>query len=292
MGTIGWGSKTVGGQLDHLYDTFRNAGGNFFDSAHCYQFWMPDGLGASERALGEIVRRRGDRDRVILATKGGHPNDRNGYPRPDRYLAPEVIAKDIEESLDRLGDDSIDLYYLHRDDRRVPVGEIVDCLNEHVSRGELRQLGASNWSTARIAAANEYAAAHDRIGFIANQPKFSLAMGDPTDFGMADVLWHASSRMTVCAYSPTANGYFATNGAKGAAAWDSPTSRARLREANQIAMEMHSTPNQIALAWLLHQSFPVIPILGTADVSHLLDALGAGAIHLFECHMRALSAWR
>src|SRR5215831_10773320 len=94
LGTIGWGTNVVGEHLDRLYDTFRNAGGNFFDSAHCYQFWMPGGLGASERALGEIVRRRGDRDRVILATKGGHPNDANGYPRPDRYLAPEVIAKD------------------------------------------------------------------------------------------------------------------------------------------------------------------------------------------------------
>src|SRR6185295_8293975 len=103
MGTIGWGTKTNSDHLDRLYDTFRTAGGNFFDSAHVYSFWLPNGLGASERALGEIVRRRADRDRVILATKGGHPHVAGGYDRPDRYLAPEVIAKDIAESLERLG---------------------------------------------------------------------------------------------------------------------------------------------------------------------------------------------
>src|SRR5450432_2220154 len=114
FGTIGWGTKTRGDDLDRLYDKFRSTGGNFFDSAHVYAFWLPNGLGASEQALGEIVRRRRDRGNVVLATKGGHPNMTGGYPRPDRYLSPEVISQDIADSLDRLGVDTIDLYFLHR----------------------------------------------------------------------------------------------------------------------------------------------------------------------------------
>src|SRR3954471_18781148 len=121
LGTAVWGSTFRGDEVDRLYDTFRAAGGNVFDSAHIYACWLPDGLGASEGALGEIVRRRGDRRDVLLATKGGHPNFANGYPRPDRYLAPDVIRQDLTESLDRLGVDAIDLYFLHRDDPRVPV---------------------------------------------------------------------------------------------------------------------------------------------------------------------------
>jgi aryl-alcohol dehydrogenase-like predicted oxidoreductase len=292
LGTIAWGTNLRGDDVDRLYDTFRAAGGNFFDSAHVYACWLPDGAGASERALGEIVRRRGDRGRVILATKGGHPGIA-GYPRPDRYLSPEVIAADIRDSLERLGVDSIDLYFLHRDDARVPVGEIIDTLNEHVTRGTIRQLGASNWTAKRISAANEYASMHGKTGFIASQPRFSLAVPipskDPTvpAFDANEIAWHESSGLTLCAYSPTANGYFATNGAKGGG-WNTPASAARLQVANHLAAELGVTPNQIALAWLLHKKFPVIPILGTTKAAHLSDALGATKVNLSAEQMRQL----
>ncbi|HEY7090548.1 MAG TPA: aldo/keto reductase [Tepidisphaeraceae bacterium] len=214
LGTIYWGTKVLSEDLDRLYDTYRQAGGNVFDSAHVYAFWLPNGIGASERALGEIVRRRGDRKNVILATKGGHPHMDGGYPRPDRYLSPEVIASDIAQSLERLRVETIDLYFLHRDDLRVPVGEIVDILNEHIARGEVTDLGASNWTTARIAAANEYAVAHRKRAFAANQPKYSLAVPNPSKdptvapFTEQDIAWHTGSKLPVLAYTPTAAGFF------------------------------------------------------------------------------------
>jgi len=295
LGTIGWGTKIVGDNLDRLYDAFRTGGGNFFDSAHVYSFWLPNGAGASERALGEIVRRRGDRDRAILATKGGHPHMAGGYDRPDRHLAPEVIARDIAESLDRLAVDAIDLYFLHRDDPRVPVGEIIDLLNDRIASGHICQIGASNWTTARIEAANAYAKAKGRRGFIANQAKFSLAIPKPSRdptvplFDAREIEWHARTGLPVCAYTSTASGFFATNGVKGAGGLEWPRSQARLRVANRLAAELGATPNQIALAWLLHRKFPVFPILGTMSVEHLADALGAGAISLSEDHMRSLT---
>ncbi len=93
----------------------------------------------------------------------------------------------------------------------------------------------------------------------------------------------------MCAYSSTASGFFATNGAKASKGYDNPTSAARLRVANRLAAELGTTPNQIALAWLLHQPFPVIPMLGTANVEHLRDALGSGAVRLSPEQVRALS---
>ena len=150
LGTIYWGTKLVGNDIERLYDTFRDAGGNFFDTAHIYAAWLPEGDGASESALANVVRRRGDRAKVVLATKGGHPHLNDKYTRPDNYLSPEVITRDIRQSLERLGDDHIDLFYLHRDDPRVPVKEIIDLLNEHVNAKRVHALGASNWTTARI----------------------------------------------------------------------------------------------------------------------------------------------
>jgi aryl-alcohol dehydrogenase-like predicted oxidoreductase len=295
QGTINWGTKLVGDELDRLYDTFRSAGGNFFDSAHVYSFWLPNGVGASERALGDVVRRRGDRRNVILATKGGHPHLAGGYDRPDAYMSPQRVAQDIDESLDRLGVDKIDLYFLHRDDPRMPVSEIIDMLHEHVVRGRLKSLGVSNWTTQRIAAANEYARQNRKRGFVSHQAKMSLAASipskDPTvpPFGAAEQKWHEQSGLSVCAYSPTAGGFFATNGVKGARGYDNPTSDARLRVCNRLAAELGVTPNQVALAYLLHQPFEVIPMLGTLNVEHLNDALGSETVQLSSQQMAALS---
>ena len=295
-GVAGFGTTVRGAEMERLYAAFREAGGTFFDTAHCYCFWIPGGLGASERALGDVVRRHGDRQHVVLGTKGGHPAVGAAYPRPDRYLAPAVIAADVGESLERLGVDCIDLYFLHRDDTRVPVGEIVGALDAEIALGRIRCAGASNWTTARIAEANAYAAAHGLHGFVASQPQWNLAQpnlqdrADPTMRFLAEDEWqrHVRSGLPVVPYSPTANGYFATGGQRGAAGFDNDVSRARLRRAEELAARKGCTPNQVALAWLMHQPFPVIPILGTLQYDHLTDALGAVGISLSPCEVQWL----
>jgi aryl-alcohol dehydrogenase-like predicted oxidoreductase len=288
-GLATFGSVVRGEKADRLYSLFREAGGNFFDTAHCYSFWLKNGLGASERALGECVRRHRDRRNIFIATKGGHPDGGSAYPRPDRYLAAEVLASDIEESLGRLRVDRIDLYYLHRDDPRVPVAEILGALNAEIGRGRIRYLGASNWSVRRMAEANAYAERHDLHGFVASQPQWSLAFPnekpprkDPATRFLrdADMRWQASQGLPVIPYSPTACGYFATSGRSAKAAFDNPTSRERLKRVRSLARKLGCTPNQIALAYLLGQKFPVIPILGTTKVSHLKDALAAVDVEL------------
>lgn len=288
-GVAGFGTVVRDAAMDALFTAFVERGGNFFDTAHCYAFWLPDGLGASERALGSCLRRYG-RAGMVVATKGGHPDGGPGYPRPDGYLAPEVVARDIAESLDRLGLDHIDLYFLHRDDQRVPVGELLDGLNAELRAGRLRALGASNWTTARLDAAHAYAAAHGLHGFVAAQSEWNLAQQNRLPAGHddramraltpADIAWHETSRLPLLAYSSTARGYFATGGQAAAGDYDNPVSRARLARVQQLAAEFDCSPNLLALAALLHRRFPVIPLLGTTDLSHLVDALDADTVPL------------
>lgn len=284
LGAGRFGSALAVDAVDRLVSAFLQAGGNFFDTAHCYAFWAEGGLGASERALGESLRRLGALDRAIIGTKGGHPDGGEGYCRPDHYLAPEVIAGDVADSLERLGLDRIALYYLHRDDTRVPVGEIIDALNDQVRLGRLTWLGASNWSTARLREANAYAEGHGLRGFAISQVQWSLAtptweMGpDPTMryVRAADAVEYAAMGLPVAAYGATACGYFA--GAGGG--FDMPANEARRERARSLARELGCTPTQVALAWLLHQEVTTIPITGTSSPAHLAEAVGAFELSL------------
>ncbi len=103
-----------------------------------------------------------------------------------------------------------------------------------------------------------------------------------------DRAWHTANGVPVAPYSSTACGYFATGGQAAAGMFDTPTSRARLARAQQLAAELGGTPNQIALAYLLHQAFPVLPILGTSQPDHLTDALRAPEIALTKEQVRWL----
>ena len=297
-----FGSALQGRDLDAHIAIFRDAGGNFFDTAHCYAFWTPNGAGCSESALGDYMRRNGRGD-LVIGTKGGHPGAQ-GYRRTDHWLSPARIEADIDDSLGRLGVDNLDLFWLHRDDTRLTPGEIVETLNLEMRKGRIRYAGVSNWRTDRIAEANAYAAAHGLHGFVANQPEWNLARKntpnpDPkTDpsLGTAmltledqDVAWHRRVRFPAVPYSSTACGYFATNGATARGACENPVTLRRLDQARSLARELNVTTGQIALAWLLNQDFPVFPIVGPRNPDHLREDLAAADIRLSPDQMARLT---
>lgn len=289
FGAGGFGTAVRGADLDRLVGAFLDAGGRFFDTAHCYAFWMPDGLGASERELGNALRRAGALGRVVVATKGGHPDCGEGYRRPADFLSPAVLLTDIEESRERLGVECIDLYFLHRDDGRTPAGEIIERLNVHVREGRLRYLGASNWSVERIAAANEYARAHSLQGFVMSQVQWSLAVpnwqpaaADPTMRFVTDqdLAWHRASGIPIACYAATAGGYFAGNPQNGGG-YDNPVSRGRHERATALARELGCTPTQVAFAYLMSRTDPpALPLFSTTRLDHLEEILGAAAVTL------------
>jgi aryl-alcohol dehydrogenase-like predicted oxidoreductase len=293
-GTGAFGTAVNDDRADRLLAAFVEAGGNFFDTAHCYAFWEPNGLGASERELGASLRRIGAWEKAVIATKGGHPDGGPDYPRPADFLSERVVHSDIEESLNRLGADCIDLFYLHRDDGRTEVSDIIEILNREVEQGRVNALGASNWSVRRMAEANAYASQRGLRGFVVSQVQWSLSEPDwaagPDDptmrtVGTEEIEWHAGAGIPIAAYSATGNGFFGKDGAT-----SNPTNRTRWERVQTISATLGCTPTQLALAWLLHQKPTVIPVFSTANLSHLTEILAADRVALDTENLARLTA--
>ncbi len=282
-----------------VMDAFVEAGGNFIDTAHIYAAWVEDGWGASERTIGEWIRSRGNRDRIVLATKGAHPQW--GAEEKTGRCSRADLEQDLTESLERLSTDYVDLYWLHFDEPTRPVGEIIESLADIQRSGRILGYGASNWTTERIGAANEYAKGKALPPFVASQPWFSLgavASGPSSEVPTSDAAdplrqWHVSTGLPMIPYSSQANGYFGAENvewARGnfqgsprrAERFDSPANRRRLLRAIDLAKQKGVTANQIALSYLLSQPFRVYPIIGTGNPEHAREALGAVALSLTQ----------
>ena len=204
-------------QAFELLDRFRNAGGNFVDTANIYACDMQAGFSKSERTLGEYLKSRG-KDSLIIATKGGHPNPATMHsPRLNRT----EIERDLDESLISLGLDTIDIYYLHRDDPSMPIGEILETLEEMVKIGKIRFYGASNYSKSRLMQSVEYAEKHSLQGFSIVSNMWTPAVeniplsGDDTlvRFSNAELSFFKESGIPFAPYSSTAKGWFAKKAA-------------------------------------------------------------------------------
>jgi aryl-alcohol dehydrogenase-like predicted oxidoreductase len=154
-------------------DYFFSLGGRCFDTARVYSNIGPFKKRPSEEILGEWIEKRNNRRDVIISTKGGHPpfaRTRNSR------LNQKDLTKDITESLAALKADYIDIYWVHRDDPTMQVGEIIDILNGFIREGKVLTIGASNWSHDRIAEANEYANNRGLFPFSASQIQWSCAI--------------------------------------------------------------------------------------------------------------------
>ncbi len=297
LGTADLGSKVDDRTSHAQFDRFLAAGGNFIDTAHCYSAWVPGKLGVSDRLVGELIARVG-RETLVIAGKGGHIGF-EGYPRPEFFLTPETIENDLIESLDRMKTGYVDLYYLHRDDPRLPVSELISAAGEQVLKGRTRAIGASNWSVSRLAEANAFADKHGLPRFVALQNQWALAepsWADREAPGVLRVTRRAELEalkkigVAVIPWGPNANGYFATHGEKGAQTYDSPQSQARLARVEAMAAEKGVRPGSLALAYLLDDRLPVIPILGATRAETLQEAIEALSISLTEQEKAALEA--
>lgn len=302
LGTGGFGTSVPKDTAWAIMDRFAEAGGTFLDTAHVYAAWLAGGAGASERTIGEWVATRGCRQDVVIGTKGGHPDLATMHIS---RLAMEDISADLYESLDRLGTDYVDLYWLHRDDASIPVGEIMDALNEHVATGLVRAIGCSNWTPERQKAAAAWTTSHGKVGFCASQIGYSMAWANPGAAGYAGMLYmddvaHAFHRWTgipVVAYSSQAGGFFSGK----YAADDDPSQVAnqsvvrtyysegnfqRLARAQALAAKYGRTANEVNLAYLMSQPFPVVPIVGSHSEAQIVASCAACGWRLTEeeCH--------
>lgn len=267
-----------------LLDAFLEAGGNCVDSAFVYQG------GESERVIGGWMKARRCRDEVIVLTKGAHPF-RDGKPR----VRPDAILHDIEISLDRLQVETIDLYLLHRDDPDVPVDEIVDCLHGLREAGRLGAFGGSNWSVARLQRAIEYAHANGLTPFSASSPNFSLAVANEprwpgcVSVTLEDLAWHEMSQMPLFAWSSQASGFFTgryspdkTGDSEVVRVYYSKENWDRYERAKRLAAAKGVDATQIALAYVLNQSFPTFALIGPLTPEELQSSLRGVEVELSQ----------
>lgn len=298
LGTANYGSAYSREQSFALLDAFAEAGGNFLDTAHVYADWLPDGHGASERTVGEWLRARGVRDGFVVATKGGHPR----LETMERSrLRPEDLERDLTESLERLGADRGDLYWLHRDDAAVPVGEILGALNGHLAAGQIRALGASNWRPARLRAASEYAEAHGLTGFVASQIGWSLAVPNSVQGQWYDALhmdadaleYHCAAGLKVIPFAPQAGGFF-THPYDPAdskyALYRNAESAGRWERVQRLAEKRGVSANAVALAFLLNHPCGGAAVIGPRTVEQLRDSVATVGVGLGEAERRFLES--
>jgi len=213
LGTVNYDTLLSKEESKKQLSQFVDMGGNFIDSAHIYGDWEPPVLCRSEKTIGEWIKETGNRDKVIISTKGAHPDW--GHMDIPRVWAKD-IKKDLDESLGLLNTDYIDIYFLHRDDPNVPVEQIIDCLDDAVKSGKIRYYGCSNWKLPRIKEAQSYAVEKGSPGFICNQLMWSLAdvnfhnLPDKTFILMDKEThdYHTETGMNVMAYMSIAKAYF------------------------------------------------------------------------------------
>jgi aryl-alcohol dehydrogenase-like predicted oxidoreductase len=275
-----------------LLDEVYSHGCRAFDTAHSY------GGGEKERVLGAWLRERGVRDEVVILDKGAHPEAGR-----DRRVTPEDIAADLNESLARLGVDDIDLYVLHRDDPELPVGPIVEALNEHHRAGKIKAFGGSNWSYERVRAANDYAAAHDLVPFAVSSPNYSLATQfQPPWTGCLSIsgtqgdearAWYAAQGLPLFTWSSLAGGFFSgrfrrDNLASFTSGLDTTCIKAycyednfrRYDRAQELAGKRGLTVPQIALAYILNDPCTVFPLVGCNTGAEFAENALALDVHL------------
>jgi aryl-alcohol dehydrogenase-like predicted oxidoreductase len=271
-------------QASELLDAFVAVGGNVIDTAHNYG---GEWIGCSERAIGSWLREGGARDKVVILTKGAHPDEHG--PR----VHPRAIADDLRDSLERLQVERVDLYLLHRDDPSVPVGPIMEALGEHVAAGRIRAIGASNWTHTRIEEANVYARGRGLPEFVCSSTNLSLARAkEPRWPGCISLdaegrEWHRRTQFALFSWSAQAAGFFTGRYVRGQIAvpdivrvYDAEDNWERLRRARQLAGAKGVTPAQVALAYVLHQPFPTSAIMGPLTLAEFHESVAAEGVPL------------
>jgi aryl-alcohol dehydrogenase-like predicted oxidoreductase len=287
MGSTGLGYEFSQRQVNDFLDAYVELGGNFIDTARVYGDFGGEVCGIAERAIGNWMAARHNRGDMFIGTKGGHPRLKTmNVGRLDG----ESLKRDISDSLDALMCDKVEIYWLHRDDERRPVGDILETLNGFISDGLTCGIGVSNWKPARIREANDYAAKHGLVGFSANQPQFSLArqdmVEDPTLCPMDEEMYafHMETGMACVPFSSQAKGFFIKYHEGGEAALSDKARRRFMTDYNmgiydrlaRLSAETGYSVGALSLAYLTCQPFDTFPIVGVSRMSQVEALREAG----------------
>jgi aryl-alcohol dehydrogenase-like predicted oxidoreductase len=268
-----------------LLDHFVASGFNFIDSADVYSRWHPGNKGGeSETIIGNWLKARGGRDKVIIATKLGieMAPGKKGLSR--RYM-----MQAVEDSLRRLRTDYIDLYQSHRDDPDTPIEETLSAYADLIKAGKVREIGASNFSAARLAESLKVSTDKGLPRYQSLQPHYSLVERAEFEGPLEDLCLR--EKIGTIGYYSLASG-FLTGKYRSAADTQGKARGSRVEKylndygfgviaaLDDVAKRYNARPVQIALAWLIARPSVTAPIASATNLDQLAELLKAAEIKL------------
>lgn len=284
------GGNVFGWTLDEeksfeILDAFLEAGFNFIDTADMYSYWIDGGAGGeSETIIGKWMKARGNREKVVIATKVGGPTGVNEIDASRKH-----ILEGVEKSLERLQTDYIDLYYLHYDDEKIPVEETLRAFDELVRSGKVKHIAVSNISPERLRESLEFSEKNNLPKYQALQPLYNLVerKGYETDY--APIV--AEHNLTVFPYYALAAGFLTGKYRSEADFNKSPRGQSAanylneqgldiLNALDQIAEKHNTVPATVALAWLSAQPHIGGPVASATSKAQLAEILSSTSLNL------------
>ncbi|RNL91422.1 aldo/keto reductase [Sinomicrobium pectinilyticum] len=277
-----------------ILDAFVAEGFNFIDTADMYSYWVDGkGGGQSETILGKWMKERGNRDKIIMATKVGgetglHPVD----------TSKKHILEGVDKSLQRLQTDYIDLYYTHFDDEKTPVEETLEAYDEIIRAGKVRYIAASNLSPERLKASFEASEKNNLPRYQALQPHYNLV--ERTNYEMKYAPLAEKYNLTVFPYWALAAGFLtgkyrseddlnkSVRGG-GAKKYLNEKGMAVIAALDEIAEKHRTSQATVSLAWLLAQPHIGAPIASATNEKQLQTLFDAPKLQLDTEDMQMLN---
>jgi aryl-alcohol dehydrogenase-like predicted oxidoreductase len=274
-----------------VLDSYAAAGGNFVDTADVYPAWVPGNSGGeSETIIGQWLAARGNRDAVVVATKGSRL-------APFTGLTAKAVHGAAEASLRRLGVDTIDLCYAHYDDEDTPVEQTVAAYDELVRSGKVRHVATSNMSPGRIAESLAFADREGLARYVAVQPQYNLVSRASFEGELADLA--DRERLATMPYYGLASGFLTGKYRRGGPEVDSRRAAGATKYLDDRGVRVlgvldavaaaHGVPvAAVALAWLLTRPTVVAPIASARNPEQLADLLPMADLTLTPAELTAL----
>lgn len=301
LGTMQFGTRNDRETSYRMLDMYLDAGGTFLDTANGYAHWLEEWAvgGESERLLGEWMRERGNRDRVFIASKVGFPYPGSAdNPGAERGLTARQIEEECNKSLQRLGVDTIDLYYAHKDDPNTPLEETMQAFDRLVQAGKVRFVGGSNYYAWRLEEALcasrsngwvEYCCLQQRYSYLRPLRRYGSDLGNHTLVTYELLKLVEQRNIRILAFSAMLGGAYTRTDRPLRQEYAGPDSEARMQALREVAQETGATASQVVLAWMLHSTPAVLPLISASTPEVMQDNLGALEVTLTDAQMERLN---
>lgn len=301
---ITFGGNVFGWTVDEkqsfeLLDAFTGHGFNFIDTADVYSRWVPGNAGGeSEAIIGNWMKKRGNRENVIIATKVGGDM---GSGKKD--LSKKYIVKAAEDSLKRLRTDYIDLYQTHWDDSSTPIEETLEAYAQLKKEGKIRHIGASNLTADRLKESLNIAFETGLPAYETFQPHYNLYKRAAFEDGLEPIC--LGNNLGVLSYYSLASGFLTGKYRTKADAEKSPRGGGAVKylddrglkilaAVDEVAVQLKTNPATVALAWLIHRPSVTAPIVSATTVEQLQSIMKAPDLPITAHEIEFLtqeSAW-